>query len=92
MNAGRSYDVVVVGAGIVGSACAYFLARAGLTVAVVERGTVASGTTGAGEGNILVSDKEPGPELELARLSNRLWGELGEELGPAAIIGCTCMS
>jgi D-hydroxyproline dehydrogenase subunit beta len=84
MKAGRSYDVVVVGAGIVGSACAYFLARAGLTVAVVERGTVASGTTGAGEGNILVSDKEPGPELELARLSNRLWGELGEELGPAA--------
>jgi glycine/D-amino acid oxidase-like deaminating enzyme len=84
MSAGPTYDVVVVGAGIVGSACAYFLARAGLTVAVVERGTVASGTTGAGEGNILVSDKEPGPELELARLSNRLWSELGEELGPAA--------
>jgi D-hydroxyproline dehydrogenase subunit beta len=84
MSSGRSYDVVVVGAGIVGSACAYFLARAGLTVAVVERGTVASGTTGAGEGNILVSDKEPGPELELARLSNRLWRELGDELGPAA--------
>jgi D-hydroxyproline dehydrogenase subunit beta len=84
MSRGRSYDVVVVGAGIVGSACAYFLARAGLTVAVVERGAVASGTTGAGEGNILVSDKEPGPELELARLSNRLWHELGAELGPAA--------
>jgi len=84
MNAGRSYDVVVVGAGIVGSACAYFLARAGLTVAVVERGAVASGTTGAGEGNILVSDKEPGPELDLALLSNRLWRELSEELGPAA--------
>ncbi|HUB41235.1 MAG TPA: FAD-binding oxidoreductase [Streptosporangiaceae bacterium] len=84
MSSGRTYDVVVVGAGIVGSACAYFLARAGLTVAVVERGTVASGTTGAGEGNILLSDKEPGPELELARLSNRLWRELGAELGPAA--------
>ena len=84
MSSGRSYDVVVVGAGIVGSACAYFLARAGLTVAVVERGTVASGTTGAGEGNILVSDKAPGPELELARLSNRLWRELGDQLGPAA--------
>jgi glycine/D-amino acid oxidase-like deaminating enzyme len=84
MSAGRSYDVVVVGAGIVGAACAYFLARAGLTVAVVERGAVASGTTGAGEGNILVSDKAPGPELELARLSSSLWRELGEELGPAA--------
>jgi glycine/D-amino acid oxidase-like deaminating enzyme len=79
-----SFDAVVIGAGIVGAACAYYLARAGLRVAVAERGTVASGTTGAGEGNILISDKEPGPELELAKLSLRLWRELGEELGPSA--------
>jgi glycine/D-amino acid oxidase-like deaminating enzyme len=84
MSAGRGYDVVVVGAGIIGAACSYFLARAGLRVAVVERGTVASGTTGSGEGNILVSDKEPGPELELALLSRRLWRELAGELGPGA--------
>ena len=84
MSSGRGYDVVVVGAGIIGAACSYFLARGGLRVAVVERGTVASGTTGAGEGNILVSDKEPGPELELALLSQRLWRELAGELGPAA--------
>jgi D-hydroxyproline dehydrogenase subunit beta len=84
MSAGRGYDVVVVGAGIVGAACSYFLARGGLRVAVVERGTVASGTTGAGEGNILVSDKEPGPELELAQLSHRLWQELAGDLGPGA--------
>jgi glycine/D-amino acid oxidase-like deaminating enzyme len=84
MSAGRGYDVVVVGAGIVGAACSYFLARGGLRVAVVERGTVASGTTGAGEGNILVSDKEPGPELELAQLSQRLWRELAGELGRGA--------
>jgi glycine/D-amino acid oxidase-like deaminating enzyme len=69
-------DVVVVGAGVVGAACAYFAARAGLSVTVVDRGPVAAGTTGSGEGNILVSDKEPGPELELALLSNRLWREL----------------
>jgi glycine/D-amino acid oxidase-like deaminating enzyme len=84
MNAARCHDVVVVGAGIVGAACSYFLARAGLSVAVVERGAVAAGTTGAGEGNILVSDKGPGAELELARLSLRLWRQLGEELGPDA--------
>ncbi|MDT7673671.1 MAG: D-hydroxyproline dehydrogenase subunit beta, partial [Pseudonocardiales bacterium] len=57
------YDAVVIGAGIVGAACSYYLVRAGLSVAVVERGAVAAGTTGAGEGNILVSDKAPGPEL-----------------------------
>jgi glycine/D-amino acid oxidase-like deaminating enzyme len=74
-------DVVVVGAGVVGAACAYYLRRAGLTVTVVDRGGVAGGTTGAGEGNILVSDKEPGPELDLAIRSNGLWRELGDELG-----------
>ncbi|MGH3410669.1 MAG: NAD(P)/FAD-dependent oxidoreductase, partial [Streptosporangiaceae bacterium] len=79
-----SFDAVVIGAGIVGAACAYYLARAGLRVAVAERGTVASGTTGAGEGNILISDKVPGPELALAQLSQGLWRELGDELGPGA--------
>ncbi|MFG3151875.1 NAD(P)/FAD-dependent oxidoreductase [Streptomyces sp. NPDC048219] len=77
-------DVVVVGAGMVGAACAWYAARAGLDVTVVDRGPVAGGTTGAGEGNLLVSDKEPGPELGLALLSGRLWSALAEDLGRAA--------
>jgi D-hydroxyproline dehydrogenase subunit beta len=77
-------DVLVVGAGMVGAACAYYCAEAGLRVGVVDRGAVASGTTSAGEGNILVSDKDPGPELDLALLSVRLWTELGERLGDSA--------
>ncbi|MEV6974864.1 FAD-binding oxidoreductase [Kitasatospora sp. NPDC093806] len=79
----RLPDVVVVGAGVVGAACAYYAARAGLAVDVVDRGPVAGGTTGAGEGNLLVSDKEPGPELDLALHATRLWQELAAELGPA---------
>ncbi|MEU5541807.1 FAD-dependent oxidoreductase [Streptomyces sioyaensis] len=75
-------DVVIVGAGVVGAACAYYAGRSGLSVAVVDRGPVAGGTTGAGEGNLLVSDKEPGPELALALLSTRLWRELAAELPP----------
>ncbi|WP_329580241.1 NAD(P)/FAD-dependent oxidoreductase [Streptomyces sp. NBC_01361] len=74
-------DVVVVGAGMTGAACALYAARAGLRVALVDRGPVAGGTTGAGEGNLLVSDKEPGPELELALHSVRLWVELAAEPG-----------
>ncbi|MGN9784317.1 NAD(P)/FAD-dependent oxidoreductase [Nonomuraea sp. ZG12] len=74
-------DVIVVGAGVVGAACAYYCARAGLDVTVVDRGPVAGGTTGAGEGNVLVSDKEPGPELDLALLSNRLWRDLDRSVG-----------
>ncbi|MDG4865122.1 FAD-dependent oxidoreductase [Streptomyces sp. T-3] len=77
-------DVIVVGAGVIGAACAYYAARSGLTVTVVDRGPVAGGTTGAGEGNLLVSDKEPGPELELALHSTLLWRELAAEL-PAAV-------
>ncbi|MFD6907733.1 NAD(P)/FAD-dependent oxidoreductase [Streptomyces sp. NPDC058726] len=74
-------DVVVVGAGMTGAACALYAARAGLDVTVVDRGSVAGGTTGAGEGNLLVSDKAPGPELELALLSHRLWAQEAQELG-----------
>lgn len=72
-------DVVVIGAGAVGAACAYFATRAGLTVAIVERGAVACGTSSGGEGNILVSDKDAGPELDLALYSQSVWrGELAE--------------
>lgn len=77
----RPSDVVVVGAGIVGAACAYYAARAGLSVTLIERSTVGSGTTSRGEGNILVSDKAPGPELDLALWSLRLWQEIGADLG-----------
>jgi D-hydroxyproline dehydrogenase subunit beta len=73
-------DVVVIGAGVVGAACALAAARAGLRVTVLDRGPIAGGTTGAGEGNLLVSDKPPGPELDLALLSLRLWGELDEHV------------
>ncbi|MFE9702232.1 NAD(P)/FAD-dependent oxidoreductase [Streptomyces sp. NPDC005930] len=74
--------VVVVGAGIVGTACAFHAAAAGMDVTVVDRGPVGAGTTSRGEGNVLVSDKEPGPELALAQLSRTLWEEAGRELGP----------
>lgn len=74
--------VVVIGAGIVGAACAYHLAREKrYDVALVDRGPVAAGTTSRGEGNILVSDKAPGPELDLARYSLEMWRELGARLG-----------
>ncbi|GAA3177570.1 FAD-dependent oxidoreductase [Streptomyces virens] len=83
MSESLTCDVVVVGAGMTGAACALYAARAGLSVTVVDRGPVAGGTTGAGEGNLLVSDKAPGPELQLALLSLALWAETAEELGAA---------
>ncbi len=74
-------DAIVIGAGVVGAACALKLSGAGLKVLVLDRGPIAGGTTGAGEGNILVSDKEPGAELTLAMRSRNAWFEISEEIG-----------
>ncbi|UBH07007.1 FAD-dependent oxidoreductase [Leucobacter sp. Psy1] len=75
----RTTDVIVIGAGITGCAAAFFAARAGLSVTVLERDLPVSGTTSRCEGNILVSDKELGPELELMQYSLDIWkGELAE--------------
>ncbi|GAC1485474.1 MAG: FAD-binding oxidoreductase [Acetobacteraceae bacterium] len=74
-----SSDVLVVGAGVIGAATAYFAAQQGLRVTVLDKGLPASGTSSACEGNILVSDKERGPELELTRYSLDVWhGDLAE--------------
>jgi glycine/D-amino acid oxidase-like deaminating enzyme len=73
-------DIVIIGGGIIGTSCAFFLAREGVKVILVEQNTIASGTSSAGEGNILVSDKLPGPELTLAQLGRSTWQDLADEL------------
>ncbi|MGS2586131.1 NAD(P)/FAD-dependent oxidoreductase [Streptomyces hebeiensis] len=72
--------IVIVGAGIVGAATARALVRAGCDVTVVDRGSTAGGTSAGGEGNLLVSDKEPGPELRLAQRSLAAWARIEAEL------------
>ncbi|WP_022873899.1 NAD(P)/FAD-dependent oxidoreductase [Nesterenkonia alba] len=72
-------DVLVIGSGAIGAAIAYYCTRRGLSVTVVDSGAVGSGTSSQCEGNLLVSDKEHGPELDLANYSLKLWqGELSE--------------
>lgn len=72
-------DVIVIGSGAVGAATAYFCAAAGLAVTVLDRGDAGGGTSSRCEGNVLVSDKEHGPELDLANYSLGIWkGELAE--------------
>src|SRR6266700_396639 len=68
------FDALIIGAGIVGTACAYELAKAGLSVAIIERDTVGSGATAAGMGHIVVMDDSPA-QLALTRYSQTLWDE-----------------
>ena len=75
----RSYDVVIIGAGILGAACARECARAGLAVAVVESGVVGGGATAAGMGHVVVMDDSE-PQFALTRYSQTLWKELAGEL------------
>jgi len=75
-------DIVVAGAGIVGCACAWKAAEAGFRVLVVEPRDVASGTTGAAMGHILVVDDNPSI-FRLTSWACRLWSELASRLPPS---------
>lgn len=74
-----AFDVVVVGAGIVGAACAEALAGEGLSVVVIERRGIAGGTTSAGMGHLVVMDDSEA-QFALTRHSVELWQKLKEEL------------
>ena len=79
-------EVAVVGAGIVGAATAWELYARGVDVALLDRGEVSGATTGLGEGNVLCSDKEVGPELALTLAGLEVYDELEERLGDGARI------
>src|SRR5215468_10471417 len=75
----RAADVVVVGAGIVGCATAYFLARRGARVVVVERGSVPGEQSRKNWGYVRQQGRDP-LEMPLVVEANRLWQGLGREL------------
>jgi glycine/D-amino acid oxidase-like deaminating enzyme len=74
-----AYDVVIVGAGIVGAACANDFARRGMRVTIVDRDVVGSGASAAGMGHIVVMDDSE-PQFALTRYSQQLWQALRPEL------------
>ncbi len=73
------YDIVVVGAGIVGAACAEECTRQGLRVAIIDRDVVGGGATAAGMGHIVVMDDSEA-QFALTRYSQQLWQQLRPEL------------
>lgn len=75
-------DVIVVGAGIVGAACAYYLSRAGQQVTILDAAFAGGGTTAAGMGHIVVMDDSEA-QFALSSWSQRLLDDLLPQLPPA---------
>lgn len=75
----QAFDVIIVGAGIVGAACAAECARATLKVLVLDRGPIGGGTTGAAMGHLVVMD-DSDAQFALTSFSRRLWHDLAAAL------------
>jgi D-hydroxyproline dehydrogenase subunit beta len=75
----KSYDVLVVGAGIVGCACARECAQEGLRVAIIEGNIPGGGATAAGMGHVVVMDDSPA-QLQLTHYARSLWQQLAPSL------------
>jgi len=75
-----SRRVVVIGGGIVGCASAYFAARAGMQVTLLERRTVGFGAIRRNPGFVWLHCRNPGFGLEISRAGRRLYEELLDDL------------
>jgi sarcosine oxidase subunit beta len=76
----RKAEVVVIGGGVIGSSIVYHLAKKGLKVVLLEKNGIASGTSSACEGLVLLQSKKPGVHLKLALESAKKFYNLKNEL------------
>lgn len=75
-------DVIVVGGGVMGSAIALELSKAGAKVLLLERGNIASGASGMSAAMLeaQLDSRAPGPFSDLAMASRALFPALASEL------------
>ncbi len=73
-------DVIVIGAGIIGLATAYYLSRENKRVLVLEKEEIGAGASGACDDMILLQSKKPGILLEMALESLNMYKNLSDEL------------
>ncbi|MDX8523594.1 TIGR03364 family FAD-dependent oxidoreductase [Mesorhizobium sp. MSK_1335] len=76
-----TYDLAVVGSGIIGLAHALAAARLGLRVVVIDRDRQANGASIRNFGLVVVTGQEPGSSRRLAERSRKIWLELANEAG-----------
>lgn len=73
------YDAIVIGAGVIGAATGYYLAKKGLKVVIVEKDYPASGASGACNGGLSYFGKK-GRVLQAAYESLLMYRDLAKEL------------
>ena len=84
-----TYDLAVVGGGILGLAHAWQGAKAGLRVAVFERDAAADGASVRNFGMLAIVAQRPGPELDSARSALNAWREVAAATGlEVRQVGC----
>ncbi|WP_419898367.1 NAD(P)/FAD-dependent oxidoreductase [Roseomonas sp. USHLN139] len=76
----EAVDVVVIGAGIIGVAAAYHLAKKGRSVALIEKGHVGAEQSSRNWGWCRQQGRDR-HEIPLARVALEMWGGLHEEIG-----------
>jgi len=79
-NPARSVDIAIVGGGIVGASCAYFLAERGADVLLLESGRVGREASGVNAGGVRQQGRAL-PEMPLALDALALWADLDRRLG-----------
>lgn len=77
---GRDSEIVVIGGGVIGCAIAYYLAKEGRKVLLVEKDDIACEASGANTGSINVQSRTPGLERQLGWSSAEMFPYLQEEL------------
>ena len=87
----NSADVLVIGGGIIGLSCGYYLSKRGKRAFVLDKGGFADGASGACDDMILFQSKKPGINLELTfeslELYKSLLTEMEDDLGFANLGG-----
>lgn len=76
----RSADVIIIGAGVIGASIAYHLAKENIRAVVLDKKEIATGSSGACEGLLLLQSKKPGIHLDMALESIRRFPDLIEDL------------
>jgi len=73
-------DVAIIGGGIMGSAIAYYVSKAGLDCMLIEKDDIASGTSSRCDGNVTIVDKDPGFDSKMSLASQELTIDLNNDL------------